>query len=239
MHDSSQKEIDIHDNTSLTKYIERLPKLVKITGHILDDIKDLQKAVSEKHRQNTPSVNRLMSMRKYIDRLPKLFRITGDVLNDVKDLEKDVNELHEDSSHSEMLGSGTEDQNQIEDLSDDVDRLFLKMLDLEKTNKNKDNGIEYMEKAFDNTLQMIELFKNNMYSDIKYKIKELRSAALIALKMLKRSNEAGKANQDLLHKLVNASIFEGKELLKNNFETLQMILISYQTKKNFCLQLNR
>ena len=61
-------------------------------------------------------------------------------------------------------------------------------MELDKYLEKKAGGIEYMEKAFDNTLQMIHLFKNDMYNDIKYKIRELRNAAIIPLKLLERTN---------------------------------------------------
>ena len=117
-----------------------------------------------------------------------------------------------------MEGSGKEYKNKINELSDDIDDLFLKIMELEDYLEKKAGGIENMENAFDNTLQMIQLFNNNMYSDIKYKIKELRNAAKLTLKILKRTNWLGKDKEDLLHKLANASIFEGKDLLKNNIE---------------------
>ena len=188
--ESSLYEFDFHKNKAmLIKYIERLPKLARITGDVLDDVKDLKKAVREKQKQNDTSDNRVMSMMLYIERLPKL-------LHDVKDLEKEMSEIQNRDlpQDSEMLGSGVEDRNKIEELSDDIDILFIKMLDFEDNNKKKAERIEYMEKAIDNTLQMIDLFKNRMYSDIKYKIKELRNAAFFTLKIMKRANTLGKDN---------------------------------------------
>ena len=41
--------------------------------------------------------------------------------------------------------------------------------------------------------------------------------------MLKKSNELGRDNKELLQKLSNASIFEAKDLLKNNIESLKSI----------------
>ena len=83
----------MNKNKSLRPYTKRLPKLFKITGVVLNDIKYLKKAVSMRQKQNISSVNRIISKMKYIERLPKLFKITGDVLNDVKDLEEDVSEI--------------------------------------------------------------------------------------------------------------------------------------------------
>ena len=80
-----------------------------------------------------------------------------------------------------------------------------------------------MENVFDNTLQIIELFNYKIYSDIKYKIKELKNTALLTLKILKNSKQLEKDNEDLLNKLVNASIYEGKELLNNNIASLKKI----------------
>ena len=172
---------------------------------------------------------------KYIERLPKLFKITGDVLNDVKDLEEDVSEIQSENnaSHSEMSGSGKENKNKINELSDDIDRLFIKIAELEGTIEKYPSDTEYMEKVIDNTLQIIELFKNNMYSDIKYKIKELRNAALFALKTLKRAKALGNDDEKLLHSLVNASIFDGKELLEKNVKSLDTIFSNLPSEEEF------
>ena len=145
-------------------------------------------------------------------------------MNDVKDLELELNEqkYSENSPHSQMEGSGEEIKNKINELSNDIDNIFLKFMDIEKYLEKKTCGIEYMEKVFDNTLQMIQLFKNDMYDDIKYKIKELRNAAM---KIMKSSNCLERDNEDLLNKLVNSSIFEGKDLLKNNIESLREIFL--------------
>ena len=64
-----------------------------------------------------------------------------------------------------------------------------------------------------------------MYRDIKFKINKLRNAALLTLKILKKSNELGKDNKKLLQKLSNASIFEAKGLLKNKIESLKSIFV--------------
>ena len=124
-----------------------------------------------------------------------------------------------------MIGRGNKENNRLNELSDDIDRLFLMMMEFEgdKIREMNNYSIENMEKAFDNTLEMIDLFQNNMYRDIKYKIKKLRNAALLTLKMLKKSNELGRDNKELLQKLSNASIFEAKYLLKNNIESLKSI----------------
>ena len=96
----------------MSSYIERLPKLFRITGDVLNDIKYLKKAVNVKQIQNIPSVNGVLSMKKYIERLPKLFKITGNVVNDVKDLEKDLSEKQNPdySLYSQMEGSGKQDK---------------------------------------------------------------------------------------------------------------------------------
>ena len=201
----------------------------------------MKKVINVKQSHNNPSINRVISMMKYIERLPKLFRITGNVVNDVKDLELELNEqkYSENSPHSQMEGSGEEIKNEINELSNDIDNIFLKFMDIEKYLEKKTCGIEYMEKAFDNTLQMIQLFKNDMYDDIKYKIKELRNAAMVALGIMKSSNCLERDNEDLLNKLVNSSIFEGKDLLKNNIESLQKMFCSYLMRKKLCKQLKR
>ena len=46
--ESSQNEININGDKSLSSYIERLPKLFSITGDVLNDIKYLKKAVNVK-----------------------------------------------------------------------------------------------------------------------------------------------------------------------------------------------
>ena len=130
---------------------------------------------------------------------------------EIKDIEKQNSSLN-----GEMIGRGNKENNRLNELSDDIDRLFLMMMEFEgdKIREMNNYSIENMEKAFDNTLEMIDLFQNNMYRDIKYKIKKLRNAALLTLKMLKKSNELGRDNKELLQKLSNASIFEAKDLLK-------------------------
>ena len=179
-------------NKSLTNYTKRLPKLVRIVGDILEDVKELKEAVSD----NRSSVE------------------------EVKDMEKQNFDLN-----SDMIGHGKKDENRLNEIGDDIDHLFLLVTELEgsKIRKMSDYGIESMEKAFDNTLEMIELFQKNMYRDIKFKINKLRNAALVTLKILKKSNELGKDNKKLLQKLSNASIFEAKDLLKNNIESLKSI----------------
>ena len=223
--DSSQNEININENKSLSPYTERLPKLFMIIGDVLKDIKYLKKVINVNQSRNISSINNVISMMKYIERLPKLFRITGNVVNDVKDLEMELKTKQDpdNSLYPQMEGSGKEYKNKISELSDDIDDIFLKFMELDKYLEKKAGGIEYMEKAFDNTLQMIHLFKNEMYNDIKYKIKELRNAAMVALKLLERTNCLGKDNEELLNNLANASIFEGKNLLKNNIESLHEI----------------
>ena len=235
LEDFSQNKIKVNKNKSLRPYIKRLPKLFKITGVVLNDIKYLKKAVSMRQKQNISSVNRIISKMKYIERLPKLFKITGDILNDVKDLEEDVSEIQSENnaSHSEMSGSGKENKNKINELSDDIDRLFIKIAELEGTIEKYPTDTEYIEKVIDNTLQIIELFKNNMYSDIKYKIKELRNAALFALKTLKRAKALGNDDEKLLHSLVNASIFDGKELLEKNVKSLDTIFSNLPSEEEF------
>ena len=134
-----------------------------------------------------------------------------------------------------MIGFGKKEKNRLKELRDDIDRLFLLVTELEgsKIREMNDYGIESMEKAFDNTLEMIELFQNNMYRDIKFKIKQLRNAALVTLKMLKKSNELGRDNKQLLQKLSNASIFEAKDLLKNNIESLKSIFALLPDEEEF------
>ena len=141
--ESSENEIDINDDKSLSPYIERLPKLFMITGDVLKDIKYLKKAVNIKHRQNNPSLNRVMSMHKYIKRLPKLFRITGNVMNDVKDLEKDLDEIQssDNSTQLQKEGSGIVDRNKINELSDDIDNLFFKFMEVEDYLEKKASAI--------------------------------------------------------------------------------------------------
>ena len=179
-------------NKSLSNYTKRLPKLVRIVGDILEDVKELKKAVSD----NKSSVE------------------------EVKDMEKQNFDLD-----SDMIGHGKKDENRLNEIGNDIDRLFLLVTELEgsKIREMSDYGIESMEKAFDNTLEMIELFQKNMYRDIKFKINKLRNAALLTMKILKKSNELGKDNTKLLQKLSNASIFEAKDLLKNNIESLKSI----------------
>ena len=191
----------------------------------MNDINYLKKTASVTQEQYIPSDKKLDYMMKYIERLPKLFRITGSVMNDVKDLQKDVSMLQTQdfSSSSQMAGSGQENSKKIIELTDDVDDLFLNINELESLIQKKSGGIEYLEKVFDNTLQISELFKNKMYSELKYKIKELRNAAMLALNFLKRARQLGKDDENLLHKLVNSSIFEGKDLLNNNMESLHAI----------------
>ena len=46
---------------------------------------------------------------------------------------------------------------------------------------------------------------------------------MLALNFLKRARQLGKDDENLLHKLVNSSIFEGKDLLNNNMESLHAI----------------
>ena len=230
--DSSQNEI-IFQNNKLLPYIERLPKLFRITTDLLNDIKYLKKVVKQK--QNIPSFNRIISKMKYIERLPKLFKITGNVLNDVKDLEKDVNEIQSENiaSNVKMSGSGIENKNKINELNNDINHLFIKIMELEDSVENKSIGFEYLEKIFDNTLLIVELFRNNMYSDIKYKIKELRNAALLTLKILNGTKLLDKDNEKLLHSLVNGSIFDGKELLEKNIKSLDTIFSYLPSEEDF------
>lgn len=208
-------------------YIKRLPKLVKITVDVLKDIKYLKKAVNVKQSQNIPAINKVISNIKYIEKLPKLTKITGNILNDVKRLEEEVNEMQSTNiaSNSKMLGNGQVDINRINEISDDIDDLYLNINELDGFLKKKSGGIDYLEKVFDNTLQIIELFKNKMYSEIKYKIKELRNAALLALNIFKKTKQLGKDKEDLLQELINASIFEGKDLLNDNIESLRTIFL--------------
>ena len=88
------------------------------------------------------------------------------------------------SLNSDMVGRGKKYENRLNELSDDIDRLFLLVTELEgtKIRDMNDYGIQSMEKAFDNTLEMIELFQSSMHRDIKFKIKKLRNAALLTLK---------------------------------------------------------
>ena len=225
INDSSNKNVSHSRSKSIKPYIQRLPTLFRITTDLLDDIKYLKTAASVTQKQHIPSDKKLDNMMKYIERLPKLFRITGSVMNDVKDLQKDVSMLQTQdfSSSSQMAGSGQGNSKKIIELTDDVDDLFLNINELESLIQKKSGGIEYLEKVFDNTLQISELFKNKMYSELKYKIKELRNAAMLALKFLKRARQLGKDDENLLHKLVNSSIFEGKDLLNNNMESLHAI----------------
>ena len=48
----SQNETKVNKNKSLKPYIKRLPKLFRITGDVLDDIKYLKKAVRIKPNEN-------------------------------------------------------------------------------------------------------------------------------------------------------------------------------------------
>ena len=82
---------------------------------------------------------------------------------------------------------------------------------------------------------MIDLFKANAYDVIKYKIKELRDAAFVAMKMLKSMNELDKNKKALLQKLIDASIFEGKDILENDFVLLESIFTSLPPEEEFKL----
>ena len=106
-------------------------------------------------------------------------------------------------------------------------------MELEESIENKSSGFEYLEKIFDNTLLIVELFRNNMYSDIKYKIKELRNAALLTLKILNGTKQLDKDNEKLLHSLVNGSIFDGKELLEKNIKSLDTIFSYLPSEEDF------
>ena len=211
----SRKNIVKHYKKSLPKFTRRLPKLFRIVGDILEDVKELKEAVSDNIMHSiSPISNLSISPVSSISHFP----VSG--VEEIKDTEKQNSSLND-----EMIGHGNKENNKLNELSDDIDRLFLMMMELEgdKIREMNDYNIESMEKAFDNTLEMIELFQNNMYRDIKYKIKKLRNAALLTLKMLKKSNELGRDNKELLQKLSNASIFEAKDLLKNNIESLKSI----------------
>ena len=217
----SQNEINFQ--SKLSPYIERLPKLFRITTNLLDDVKYLKRVVKQK--QDITSSKRIVSKLKYIDRLPKLFKITLNNRNKIENVEEDMIDVQDkDNNHISKIPRNDKDiKSKINNLTDDLDYIFLKIMDLEDSIKNKTSGVEYVENIFDNTLQIIELFDNKMYTDIKYKIKELQNAALLTLKVLKSSNQLDKDNESLLIKLVTASLFEGKELLNNNIEALKNI----------------
>ena len=212
---NARKNIVKHYNKSLSKYTKRLPKLFRIVVYILENLRELKKDVSDNIMQSiSPTSNLSISSASSISP----FQVSGE--EEIKDIEKQNSSLN-----NEMIGHGNKENNRLNELSDDIDRLFLMMMDFEgdKIREMNNYSIENMEKAFDNTLEMIDLFQNNMYRDIKYKIKKLRNAALLTLKMLKKSNELGRDNKELLEKLSNASIFEAKDLLKNNIESLKSI----------------
>ena len=213
-------------NKPLPKFTRRLPKLFRIVGDILDDVKELKEAVSDiRINSISPVSSRSLSPAGSMEEL----KDTGS-MEELKDTGKQNFSLN-----SEMIGFGKKDENRLKELGDDIDRLFLLVTELEgsKIREMNDYGIESMEKAFDNTLEMIELFQNNMYRDIKFKIKQLRNAALVTLKMLKKSNELGRDNKQLLQKLSNASIFEAKDLLKNNIESLKSIFALLPDEEEF------
>lgn len=212
---NKQKLLHLNYNKSLLKYTKRLPKLFRIVGDILDDVKELKQAASD---NIINSISPLSSLSISPVSSVSLLPVSDE--EEIKDIEKQNSSLN-----GEMIGLGNKENNRLNELSDDIDRLFLMMMELEgdKIKEMNNYSIESMEKAFDNTLEMIDLFQNNMYRDIKYKIKKLRNAALLTLKMLKKSNELGRDNKELLQKLSNASIFEAKDLLKNNIESLKSI----------------
>ena len=85
-------------NKSLTNYTKRLPKLVRIVGDILEDVKELKEAV----RDNRSSVE------------------------EVKGMEKQNFDLN-----SDMIGHGKKDENRLNEIGDDIDRLFLLVTELE------------------------------------------------------------------------------------------------------------
>ena len=81
------------------------------------------------------------------------FQVSGE--EEIKDIEKQNSSLN-----NEMIGHGNKENNRLNELSDDIDRLFLMMMELEgdKIKKMNNYSIQSMEKAFDNTLEMIDLF---------------------------------------------------------------------------------
>ena len=81
-----------------------------------------------------------------------------------------------------------------------------------------------MEKYFYNSLELRNLFRENKYDVIKFKIAELRKAAFITSKGLTDLTEE---QRELLNDLSNASIFDARNLLEQNYATLKSIFTAW------------
>ena len=133
---------------------------------------------------------------------------------------------------SNMKGKGQINTRKLNDLEED-NRTVFKEIEGIKTSlrhkKDKPNGIQFMEKVFHNSLEIQHLFKENKYDVIKFNIEKLRNAALAASKGLADVTEE---QQELLDDLSNASIFEARNLLGQNYTTLKSIFTTLPPYEN-------
>ena len=149
--------------------------------------------------------------------------------------EKRETEEYPNTFRSDMRGRGKVNGRKLNDLEEDNRTLFEEIEEIKTflyQMKPKPGGIEYMEKVFNNSLEIRNLFKDNKYDVIKFKIEKLRNAALAASKGLADVTEE---ERELLDDLSNASIFEARNLLEQHYTTLKSIfttLLPYEIVKD-------
>ena len=123
---------------------------------------------------------------------------------------------------------------QIIEVQRNFDKLIKNHRDFKEDLMRKDpkvirKDVENMETVFNNSLEIRNLFKDNKYDIIKFKIKKLRNAALTASKGLADVTEK---ERELLGDLSKASIFEAKNLLEQHYITLKSIFITLPPYEN-------
>ena len=102
--------------------------------------------------------------------------------------------------------------------------LQTKELNIDEKEKYKTLYIEHAEKAFEDCLLMKHLFEVDNYNAIRFKIKELCNAAFMISKGI-LGRVLTTEEKYLLTDLLNASLFEAKDLLNDNYAILKTIYL--------------
>ena len=91
------------------------------------------------------------------------------------------------------------------------------------------NDLPYTEFAVYHTVEIQDLFKENNYKAIQFKIDKLQNAAKFASNLLTSLGKLTQEEQSLLDTLSDASIFEARSLLDQNYTILKSIFLELPT----------
>ena len=90
-------------------------------------------------------------------------------------------------------------------------------------------GAQYIEKVLYDSVEIQNLFKENNNKAIQFKIEKLKNAAMFASIYFTKVGNITVEEQSLLNSLSEASIFQARSILDQNYNTLKPIFTELPT----------